>query len=249
MRRFREIPVCGLKAVTAVFARHPECVQRLFFDPDTGRKAGEFCKRMARERRVYRQVTGAELARIADTVHHGGIVAVTRREPPTEVTPEEIEHWSRARRPLVVLDRVSNAHNLGAVVRTAAFFGVGAIVYGIAREQALPGEAAYRVAEGGMEFVEMRSVHGLAGFLRAIRPQYQTVGAALQSQVLERLNRDSRNTARPVALVLGNEEHGLGSSVLAACEHRALIPGVGAIESLNVSAAAAILMHWFFGRE
>jgi TrmH RNA methyltransferase len=238
-----------MKAVAAVFARRPECVKRLFFDPDTGRAAGDFCRLLAREKRVYRQVPPEELERIAGTVHHGGIVAITDRPVATEVTPDEIAAWSRARRGLVVLDRVGNPHNLGAIVRTAAYFGVPAIVYGVSREQALPGESTYRIAEGGMEFVEVRPVRGLPGFLRAIRPHYQTVGAALQGRPLDQLQIVSRSATRPVALVLGNEEHGLAPPVLAACEHRALIPGTGAIESLNVSAAAAVLMHWFHGRD
>jgi len=68
----REIPVCGWKAVEAVFARRPECVRRLFFDPETGRRTGDWCRYLARERRIYRQVTPAELEKIAGTVHHGG---------------------------------------------------------------------------------------------------------------------------------------------------------------------------------
>lgn len=235
--------------MAAVFARRPECVRRLFFDPATGRRAGEFSKYLARARRVYRQVTPAELARIAGTVHHGGIVAITERAEPAEVTPGEVAAWSGARRGLLVLDRVSNHHNLGALVRTAAFFGIATIVYGVHRDQAQPGESTYRIAEGGMEYVELRPVPALPRFLRAIRPQYRTLGAALQGEPLERVRLRSERDARPVALVLGNEENGLAPAVLAACEQRVLIPGTGPIESLNVSAAGAVLMHWFFGRE
>lgn len=245
MNRVREVPVCGWKAVEAVFARRPECVRRLFFDPDTGRRAGAFSKYLAKERRIYRQVTAEELEKISGTVHHGGIVAVTERPDPAEVTPEEISAWSKERRALLVLDRVANHHNLGALVRTAAFFGVRAIVFGAHRDQALPGESTYRIAEGGMEYVELRPVASLPRFLRAIRPQYIVVGAALQGDPLERVRVSS--TGRPTALVLGNEEEGLAPAVLAACEQRLLIPGGGAIESLNVSAAGAILMHSFFG--
>jgi TrmH RNA methyltransferase len=242
----REIPVCGWKAVAAVFARRPECVRRLFFDPVTGRRAGEFSKYLAKERRIYRQVSAEELAKVAGTVHHGGIVAITERAEPAAITPAEIAAWARARRPLVVLDRVANHHNLGALVRTAAFFGVPGLVYAKHRDQALPGESSYRVAEGGMEYVELRVTESLPRFLRAIRPQYRTVGAALQGEPLPRPGGQKRPDARPVALVLGNEEDGLAPAVLAACEQRVLIPGAGPIESLNVSAAGAVLMHWYF---
>jgi tRNA G18 (ribose-2'-O)-methylase SpoU len=57
----------------------------------------------------------------------------------------------------------------------------------------------------------------------------------------------TRRRAR-VALVLGNEEHGLAPEVAAACEQVVTIPGSGAVESLNVSAAAAVLCWEFFGR-
>jgi RNA methyltransferase, TrmH family len=249
VKRVREVPVCGWKAVAAVFARRPECVRRLFFDPDTGRRAGEYSRYLAQARRIYRQIEPAELEKVAGTVHHGGIVAITERAEPAEITPPEITAWAKERRPLLVLDRVANHHNLGALVRTAAFFGVRAIIYGVHRDQALPGESTYRIAEGGMEFVELRSVESLPRFLRGIRPHYATVGAALQGDPLDRVRVATGPGARPVALVLGNEEEGLAPAVLAACEHRVLVAGVGAIESLNVSAAGSVLMHWFFGRE
>lgn len=247
VNRMREVPVCGWKAVTAVFARRPECVRRLFFDRSAGARAGDWCSYLARERRIYRQVTVEELAKVGGTIHHGGIVAVTEREEPAGVTPEDVAEWARARRPMLVLDRIGNTHNLGALVRSAAYFGVPLLCYGEHRDQALPGEATYRIAEGGMEHVEMRSVLGLQGFLRVLRPHYLVLGAALQGDPLERLNA-LRSGTRPIALVLGNEEQGLAPPVLAACERAVLIPGNGVVESLNVSAAGAILMHWFFGR-
>ncbi len=232
-----------------MFAQHPESVIRLFFDEPTGRRVGDFSKYLARERRIYRQVTPEELQKVAGTVHHGGIVAVTARAEAPELTRAEVEEWARAGRPLVALDRVANHHNLGALVRTAAYFGVPAIVYGHHREQALATEATYRIAEGGMEHVDLREVESLPEFLRAIRPHYLVVGAALRGEPLENVRvMKTGPKARPVALVLGNEEHGLGPEVLAACEQNVLIPGAGAIESLNVAAAGAILMHWFFGR-
>jgi len=248
-RKNREIPVCGWKSVAAVFARHPECVLRLFFDARTGRQAGEWCKYLAAERRIYRQVEAAELEKVAGTVHHGGIVAITRREPPLGLTREEAENWAREGRAMLVLDRVSNHHNLGALARTAAFFGVRSIVFGADRQQALPTEAAYRIAEGGLEHVWLREVAELPAFLRAVRPNYYCVGAALQGEPLENGLGPKAAKRRPVALVLGNEEAGLAPEVLAACERNVRIGGSGAMESLNVAAAGAILMHAFFGRQ
>ena len=52
-----------------------------------------------------------------------------------------------------------------------------------------------------------------------------------------------RRAERPLALVLGNEEHGLPPATLAACEAIVTIPGSGLVQSLNVAASAAILLH------
>lgn len=239
-----ELAVCGLAAVRALFARDAAAIKRLYFDYPTGRRIGIICRALAASRRVYRCVTPDELARIAGTVHHGGIVAVIAAPALTPPRDGDVERWARARRPLLLLDGIGNAHNLGAIVRTAAFFGVELVVIPDDPRQALPGEAAHRVAEGGMAQVRFFRVPSLPEFMRVLRPAYEIVGAAVRGAAAPA--RRSR-TDRPVALVLGNEEHGLTPEVAAACDRLVTIPGSGAVESLNVSAAAAILLHQLLG--
>ena len=234
-----ELTVCGLAAVRALFAKDAGAIRRLYFDYPTGRRIGVICKALATGRKIYRCVEPAELEKIAGTVHHGGIVAVIEQRLLRPPRPEDVRRWAHAGIPLLLLDRIGNAHNLGAIVRTAAFFGVAHLVVPDHPEQALPGEATHRVAEGGMAHVEIFRVRSLAEFIRELRPFYEVIGAAV---------RGTRQPARPIALVLGNEERGLAPDVAAACERRIQIPGGGAIESLNVAAAAAVLCWEFFGR-
>jgi len=241
--RPNEIAVCGLPAVRALFAREATAIQRLYFDYPTGRRIGVICRALAAARRIYRCVEPAELEKIAGTVHHGGIVAVIAARAWRAPRPEDLRRWARGREPLLLLDRIGNAHNLGAIVRTAAFFGVGRIVIPEDPEQARPGDATYRVAEGGMEQVEFYRVPALPEFIRAARPFYVVIGAVVRGAAPL-----GAPPAKPVALVLGNEETGLAAEVAAACDRLVRIPGSGAVESLNVAAAAAILLHHFFGR-
>ena len=248
--------MCGLVAVKALFARDAGAIKRLYFDYETGRRIGVICRALAAARKIYRCLEPLELEKVAGTVHHGGIVAVIEPRVLRAPRREDLQAWARARAPLLILDRIANAHNLGAIVRTAAFFGVKQIVIPESPEQAVPGEAAYRVAEGGMEHVEIFRVKSLAEFLRELRPFYSVVGAAVRGAGplgggLDLPTHDARvgrPVPRPVALVLGNEEHGLAPEVAAACERLVTIPGSGAVESLNVSAAAAVLCWAFFGR-
>jgi len=245
----RELAICGLPAVRALFARDAAAILRLYFDYPTGRRLGAMCRALAAARRIYRCVEPAELEKVAGTVHHGGVVAVIAARTWRAPRPEDLRRWALGREPLLLLDRLGNAHNLGGIVRTAAFFGVAHIIVPDDPEQALPGEATYRIAEGGMEQVEIHRVPALPEFIRAARAFYEVIGAAVRgaAPLAAAPAPRPRDAARPVALVLGNEERGLGAEVAAACERLVRIPGAGAVESLNVAAAAAILIHHFFG--
>jgi RNA methyltransferase, TrmH family len=241
-----ELKICGLPAVRARFARDAGSIQRLYFDYATGRKIGVICKALATARKVYRCVEPAELEKIAGTVHHGGIVAVVPTPSLRAPLPADLSEWAARRAPLLLLDRIGNAHNLGAIARTAGFFGVPRLVVPLHDEAALPGEAAHRVAEGGLEAVEILRAPDLAKFAAQLAAAgYDVIGAATRGGRPEAAARQPR----PVALVLGNEERGLSPEVAAACTRLVTIPGSGAVESLNVSVAAAVLMWELFGRK
>jgi TrmH RNA methyltransferase len=155
--------------------------------------------------------------------------------------------WAKTRAPLLLLDRVSNANNVGAIVRTAAFFGVKAIIVPDHPAQALPGEAAWRVAEGGMEFVDFYRVPSLPGICAELKRRHCLIGTSLRGNQLSPAAVRERGLPRPPALVLGNEEHGIAPEVAAQCDRLVRIPGADSVESLNVSAAAAVLCWEFFG--
>ncbi len=248
--KLSELKLCGLTAVRARFARDAASIQRLYFDYATGRKIGMICKALAAAKKIYRCVEPAELEKVAGTVHHGGIVAVVPAPVLRAPTPEELRGWAAKRVPLLLLDRIGNAHNLGAIARTAAFFGVERIVIPQHAEAALPGEAAYRVAEGGLEAVTVFRVAELVKFARELAVLgYDVVGAATRGGRPERRSGEKDTARKPVALVLGNEEHGLAPEVAAACTRLVTIPGTGAVESLNVSVAAAVLLWELIGRK
>lgn len=232
--------ICGLAAVRARFQRDASSIVRLYFDEPTSKRIGVMCRALAAARKVYRCVEPAELERIADSVHHGGIVAIVAESAPRTPAQGDIASWARARENMVVLDRIGNAHNLGAIARSAAYFGVPRIVIAGDPSAARPGAAAYRVAEGGLDALEIWSVPVIAPFLLALAGAgFDVVGAATRGGSG---TRGARSVA-PWALVLGNEEDGLSPAVEAACSRLVTIAGGGKVESLNVSAAAAVLIH------
>ena len=230
--------ICGLAAVSALFEQDAGRVERLFFESNLSREVGPFCQNLARDRKPYRQADKAELARVAGTVLHGGIVAIARPQPILDFVPEALREWALSGKPLLLLDGIGNPHNLGAIVRSAAFFGIDRIVLADSPDQALPSDASYRVAEGGFEHLSLyRAPIRVA--LDVLRQHYRIVGTALGRKAVP----VTWTCDRPVALVLGNEENGLDRATLAACGEVGTIPGSGRVQSLNVAAAAAILLY------
>lgn len=234
------LAVCGPAAVAALFDSDPGRVLRLFFEPRLARDMDAACRVLATSRKPYRAVGADELAHIAGTAHHGGAVAVARPKPLLSLPddPGFAARWARDGRPLVILDGIGNPHNLGAIARSAAYFGIQRLILADRPEQALPSAASYRVAEGGLDRLELFRAPLPAAFA-ALKEGYRIVGTALGSSVPPTaLRRD-----RPVALVFGNEEQGIERAVLAACDTVVTIPGSGRVQSLNVAAAAAVLLY------
>ena len=242
----KELRLCGLAAVQARFARDPGSIQRLFYEAALGQRVGAICKVLAVAKKVYRQVDAAELEKVAGSLHHGGVVAVVMPEVLRVPTSADIREWAKRGEVVLVLDRIGNAHNLGAIARTAAFFGVARIVIPDHANAAKPTESAHRVAEGGLEVVEVWQTRDLVGCVRELGAAgYEVVGAATRGG---RPEVSQGAVRKPLALVLGNEEHGLTPVVAASCARLVTIPGSGKIESLNVSVAAAVLLWELLGR-
>lgn len=230
--------IAGPAAVAALFAKRPEAVLRLFYLAQRRREAGPFCKLLAAARKPYREVPAGELARIAGTPHHGGIVAVAAPRPVPELGAP-FPAALLAAPVLPVLDGIGNPHNLGAIARSAAFFGCAGLLLSGDPRQAGLSDAAYRTAEGGLEHLALYRVADPPVALRAMALRFTVVAAVAKGGAAPA----ALPRGRPFALVLGNEEHGLAPATLAACAHRVTLPGSGRIESLNVSVAAAVLIH------
>src|SRR3984893_53419 len=115
-RHARELlRICGLAAVTALFERDPRRVKS---------EVVSFCRTLARTRKPYRQVDKSELARVAGTPLHGGIVAIAAPRPLADFDRDAARIWANNGKPLLILDGIGNPHNLGAIARSAAFFGL-----------------------------------------------------------------------------------------------------------------------------
>ena len=233
----------GINAVRAAFARRPQALRKLYLAEARIPQLQPLLKWCVANRIGYRVVADEDLRKLAASSHHEGVVADILREEPQALTT-----WLRelgdGPQCLLWLDGVGNPHNLGAILRSAAHFGIAAILLPKHSTLALSGAAA-RVAEGGAEavpFVRMgRDDNAIA--------QLHGAGFKLAATVV-RGGQDLFATQLPQRLVyvMGAEGEGMNQGLAAACDLRLSIPGTGAVESLNVSAATAVLLaEWSRG--
>jgi 23S rRNA (guanosine2251-2'-O)-methyltransferase len=140
---------------------------------------------------------------------------------------------------VLVLDQITDPHNVGAVLRSAAAFGIAATVTTARHSPQATGVLA-KAASGALEHVPIVTVQNLARALATLKERgFLVVG--LDSAATEDLKDIDLRT--PLAIVLGAEDRGLRQLTRATCERVARIPLPGAIKSLNVSNAATLALY------
>ena len=145
-------------------------------------------------------------------------------------------------RPVVLLDRVSDPHNAGAVLRSAEVFGAAAVI-APARHAAPETGALAKAASGALERQPYLRVPNLAAAMEGLRRSgYAILGldGAAEATLEDALGAIG---PRPVALALGAEGPGLRERTREGCDALARIEPAGAFGSLNVSNAAAVALH------
>ena len=231
--------VYGISAVLAVMANRPEQVLSIAHTRAVRKLLANALREAARRRIAYREVDEEELSRIAGSLHHEGVCVLALE--PAALDLETMASRTDPRGLIVALDGVQNPHNVGAILRSAAFFGaVGLLLAGQrgARAEGLA-PASLRVAEGGAEHVPVLRVSDLVVALRQLaQAGLSIVGADAHA---DRSLSELRWPPRAV-LVLGSEAAGLAREVRQMCDITARVVGRGALESLNVSVAAGVML-------
>lgn len=171
-----------------------------------------------------------------DAPHQGLVLEV---EPLEDVWLDDLLTDPKANAPLLFLDQVTDPHNVGAIIRSAAAFGARAIV---TQDRHSPPEsgALARSASGALEVVPWVRVVNLARALdQAAKVGFWRIGLAGEaSETLANIL-----PSGPVALVLGAEGEGLRHNTREHCDALARLPISRTTESLNVSNAAAIALY------
>jgi len=237
----REQRLHGVNACLAMFARRPQDLRKVWLLESRIPQLKAVLAHCVTHRLGYTVVGDEDLQKLSASAHHEGVVFGAM--PAAELG---LSDWLRDLTPgpqlAIWLDGVGNPHNLGAILRSAAHFGVAALLLPKESPLALSGAAA-RVAEGGAEHVplvrmgradnslaQLRSA-GFGAVATVVRGGQPLYAAALPERML---------------LVMGAEQTGIHPALAEAAALRVAIPGTGAVESLNVAAATAVFLgEWW----
>lgn len=189
-------------------------------------------------------VPRARLQHIAGELNHQGVIAIIAPiayldvdDMLSSIAPN-LDSVREKKPVLLVLDRIEDPHNLGAMLRTAVAAGVAGVI--VPKQNMAPLNAAALKASAGLAVrIPIARVDKIAQLLMQLKERgYWVAGAAGEgdSSVWD------MDWDRPMALVMGSEGKGLHPRVIEACDYSVMIPMPGPAESLNVSVAAGVLL-------
>lgn len=237
--------VIGRNAVAEVFRLQPERIKKVLV-------AEEIDKASERGRKLYQELQRAGIkiektdtrgldALTGSESHQSFAAYLTIRELPSfRELLEALEE--REKSLVVVLDGVTDPHNLGAVMRACECFGVDALLWP-ERGAAKKGPVVSKASAGASELVLGLEVGNLVNTLNQLKEAGYWIVAADVSG--ETKNLTEFETPGKIVLVLGSEGKGIRPLVLSQCDFSIKIPQKGRIDSLNVSQAAAVFLYHF----
>jgi 23S rRNA (guanosine2251-2'-O)-methyltransferase len=230
-----DLLIFGIHAVEAALANPHRVIRKLFLTDNAERRLHDtLTARQFSHERILPKDLDRRLG--PDTVHQGALIEAAALREPTLADLAE----GATGRPLIVLDQVTDPHNVGAILRSAAVFGAAGVVMTRRHSPPLDGALA-KSASGALEHVPVSLVQNLARAITDLKALHFTV-MGLDGDATERI--EDAPLVERVALVLGAEGKGLRQLTQASCDRLVRIATDGAYASLNVSNAAAVALHW-----
>jgi 23S rRNA (guanosine2251-2'-O)-methyltransferase len=231
LRSENTVVLYGWHSVTAALKNPNRLIRKLLATENAARRLSEENIALPTMPDIVRPSVIAERL-LPDAVHQG---LYLETEPLSAPNIEDLPYQSV----LLVLDHITDPHNVGAIFRSAAAFNVTAIMTTHRHSPETTGALA-KAASGALEYVPLITIQNLARGLITLKSQDFLVVGLDSTGKKDLANLPLR---RPLALVLGAEGKGLRDLTKAACDHLARIDLPGGIKSLNVSNAAALALY------
>lgn len=243
--RLDEIKACGVNACRAIFKARPNDLVRAYVTEELIKEFGDLLKFCSTNKKAYHVVRADELNKISGSTHHEGVCVIAKVKPAQtwEALKAKLSESKTKPTLLLILEDVGNPHNVGAMLRTAAHFGVAGVL-APNQDTFKPSPALLRTAEGGYETVGVTTSPKLSDLVAELKKLgFEVIATAANAKATIY---DEEALSPRVAFIVGNESRGISADARKLAHSTLSIPGTGAVESLNVSAATASLCSEFW---
>jgi len=181
-----------------------------------------------------------KLDQMAGNVQHQGVVAQVAAYEYAEVEDLIARAKAAGETPfLLILDEIEDPHNLGSILRTADCTGVHGVIIPKRRSVGLTATVS-KTSAGAVEYVPVARVTNIAQTIEELKEQGIWVAGA---DVSAEQNMYRSDLTMPLAVVIGNENKGIGRLIKEKCDFLLKLPMFGQINSLNASVAAGVIMY------
>lgn len=237
-----EMKIYGENACLAVFNKRPQDIIQVFLTKEllhnSKKTFSQVTKYCAQNKKAYHLVTREELESMTKATHHEDVCMLVKKTPSR--TLDQYLTTKPDSSMLLALDQVTNPHNIGAIIRSAAHFGATGII--VSDKNLAEAASSIRTSEGGFEYLEIFESKDFKKTISSLQKnKFQIITTSSHAEKsLYDLKWEKRNV-----VVFGEEAHGLHPDTMAMGEV-IKIPGTNNVESLNVSVASAVILSDYF---
>lgn len=233
-----EIKVSGINSAILFIEKFKSDIVKIYVHKRLSKKFTEVLLRVNSKQKLF-LCEDEDLVRVSKSEHHEGVCIIGKM--PKLKTVKEVKLTNKDSGLYILLDDVSNPHNVGAIIRTCSHFGVKGI---LVKEGYNPfSSATTRVSEGGVfssTFITYKNLNEVKDFCKT-NDIHSYVTELVKAKALY-----SFEFSKKSLVILGAEKTGVSNEAKAISMTNVTIPGTGAVESLNVSVACAVIASEFF---
>lgn len=223
----------------AVFKHRRSAIVKLFITQEMTYQFKDLINWLVKQRLGYDVVSTEQITKITQNLHHGGVCLIVKKRIPLSLLDYLHEHDDRVRDCILAIDDVNNPHNLGGLVRSAAFFGVNGII--LRQTNLLDSGSAMRVAEGGIEAIEpIKSDDFIVSIDILKKNGYQIIALLpCQSKSIKSTELSQLQFKKKVVLIIFQQ---INTKLINCADNVVHLSGNDNMSALNISVAAGIVL-------
>ncbi|WP_085248614.1 TrmH family RNA methyltransferase [Gilliamella mensalis] len=238
-QRKEETLVYSENSCKAVFKHRRTAIVKLFITEEVAYQFKDLIDWLVKQRLGYDVVSSEQISKITQTQHHGGVCLIVKKRVPLTLLDYLEEQNDRDHDCVLAIDDVNNPHNLGGLIRSAAFYGVNGVM--LRQSNLLDSGAAMRVAEGGIEAVAAIKSDDFVASLDMLKQRGYQVVALLPCQAKSIASSELHKIRfnKKVALVIFQQ---INMKLINCANVVVHLKGNDNMPALNISVATGILL-------